>query len=366
MKHSNQKKANPNVLTRTKTNTPRNAFDMSHDVYMHSPVGMLIPSFVQDIKPNDYFTLDVSSYARTVPVNTAAFCRMTQFTDFYFVPMKQIWNPFEQMENPVPDVRSALYLPSQKANTVSSMPYITWAQLSSIFSNKDAGGSDSQRLFNVRPKSYAARLFDMLGYFSNPARAFTPDIDGQVNVDNTWLSAMQSYFTPEQRFNPYRILAFNRIINDYYRQTDYVSGDPRLFNIDDIDSGTQITDERLRAILRCSLPTDATTDVNCIFPFVKWNLDKLTATKPSQLYGSFTSVPSDLYGTGNSNKINDPRNGVSVGYPTSSSNYYSDTQSIRRSCRSGHWRPHACRYMGICRCTGCPCPFLWNISRALS
>ena len=125
MKHSNQKKANPNVLTRTKTNTPRNAFDMSHDVYMHSPVGMIVPSFVQDIKPNDYFTLDVSSYARTVPVNTAAFCRMTEYTDFYFVPMKQIWQPFEQMENPVPDVRSALSLASQKSNTVSSMPYFT-------------------------------------------------------------------------------------------------------------------------------------------------------------------------------------------------------------------------------------------------
>ena len=175
MKHSNQKKANPNVLTRTKTNTPRNAFDMSHDVYMHSPVGMIVPSFVQDIKPNDYFTLDVSSYARTVPVNTAAFCRMTEYTDFYFVPMKQIWQPFEQMENPVPDVRSALSLASQKSNTVSSMPYITWKQIHDMFADTAAGGANKDYMFNVRPKAFAARLFDQLGYFSNPQKSFFPD-----------------------------------------------------------------------------------------------------------------------------------------------------------------------------------------------
>ena len=295
MKHSNQKKANPNVLTRTKTNTPRNAFDMSHDVYMHSPVGMIVPSFVQDIKPNDYFTLDVSSYARTVPVNTAAFCRMTEYTDFYFVPLKQIWQPFEQMLNPVPDVRSALSLASQKSNTVSSMPYFTWLQLRNMFAFSDAGGGDKDLMFNVRPKAYATRLLDMLGYFSNPHKPFVPDDD---NNDDEWIKQMNTYFSDNQRFNPYRILAFNRILNDYYRQTDYVAGDARLFNIDDIESGTQLPDQRLRAIFRCRFTTDDQYETNCIFPFVKWNLDKLTATKPSQLYGSFTA-PNDVNATGN-------------------------------------------------------------------
>ena len=156
MKRSNQKMANPNVLSRSKTNTPRHAFNMSHDVYMHSPVGMLVPSFTQDIKPNDFFKLDISSYARTVPVNTAAFCRMTEYTDFYFVPMSQIWKPFDQMVNPVPDVRSALALASQKANTVSTMPSISMKQLTDIFMEQLAGSSASQYMFNVSPKAYAA------------------------------------------------------------------------------------------------------------------------------------------------------------------------------------------------------------------
>ena len=95
-------------------------------------------------------------------------------------------------------------------------------------------------------------------------------------------------------------MAFNRIISDYFRQTDYTSSDPRLFNIDDIESGTSLPDDRLRALLRCPLPADSTFKYQqqSVFPFVKWNLDQLTACKPSQLYGSFLTPPaasSDTY-----------------------------------------------------------------------
>ena len=288
MKHSNQKMANPNVLSRTKTHTPRNAFNMSHDVYMHSPVGMLVPSFVQDVKPNDYFTLDVSSYARTVPVNTASFCRMTEYTDFFFVPYTLIWKAFDQMINPVPDVNSALSLASQKANNVSSMPYFTFSQLMAIFDDTNCGNAATDLMFNVNPKAYAARLLDMLGYFSNAHKAFVP---ADNNQDNVWSNQVHTMFANDQRFNPYRLLAFNRIISDYFRQTDYVSSDPRLFNIDDIESGTSLSNDRLRALLRCPLPADSVYKYQqqSVFPFVKWNLDQLTATKPSQLYGSFNT-----------------------------------------------------------------------------
>lgn len=299
MKHSNQKKASPYVLSRVKTNTPRNAFNMSFDSYMHSPVGLLLPNFVQDIKPNDYFTLDVSSFTRTVPVNTAAFCRMTEYTDFYFVPMSLIWKPFDQMISPVPDVNSALQLASQADNNVNSMPYFTMTQLmEDLFANPDAGKLPQDKLFNILPKAYAARLLDQLGYFSNNQRCWISDkneIGFDTNVATQWNQDVGSMFSGNYRFNPYRILAFNRILSDYYRQTDYTSSDPRLFNIDDIDSGTGLPSSRLRAFLRCQLPSDQSANwkFSSIFPFVKWNLDALTACKPSQLYGSFSN-PSGL------------------------------------------------------------------------
>ena len=136
----------------------------------------------------------------------------------------------------------------------------------------------------------------MLSYYSDPTHAY---LDSGANVDhgqdNTWISNFNNAYQPTWKFNPFRILAFNRILSDFYRNTDYVQNNPRRFNIDDLDSGSQIPDERLRSLFHCirSGDTDSNTAgfFSC-FPFAKWQLDRLIAVKPSQLYGSFIPDPS--------------------------------------------------------------------------
>ena len=86
------------------------------------------------------------------------------------------------MINPVPDVNSALSLPSQKNNVVSSMPYFTFAQLMTIFDDTNCGNAATDLMFNVKPKAYAARLLDMLGYFSNANKAFVPNSNTNQDV----------------------------------------------------------------------------------------------------------------------------------------------------------------------------------------
>ena len=86
MKHSNQNFANPLQLGKMSMKQSRNAFKMSYHENFSSPVGHIIPGHVQDICPGDYVKLNVKSFARTMPCNTAAFARMTEHVDFYFVP----------------------------------------------------------------------------------------------------------------------------------------------------------------------------------------------------------------------------------------------------------------------------------------
>ena len=77
MKHSNSKanpsinKANPLNLSRQSIDTPRNAFDLSHHFEFNSPVGLMLPTLIQDVCPDDYYTLNVANFTRTVPINTA-------------------------------------------------------------------------------------------------------------------------------------------------------------------------------------------------------------------------------------------------------------------------------------------------------
>ena len=151
-----------------------------------------------------------------------------------------LWRPFKQLVNPVPDVNSALSLTSEKNNSVSGVPYFTAAQIASLFTNSTAGSSTQYTFFgNLPNRPYAARLLDMLSYYSDPNHAY---LDTGDNVDhgqdNTWLANFNAAYDSTWKFNPFRILAFNRVLSDFYRNTDYVPSNPRRFNIDDLDSGS--------------------------------------------------------------------------------------------------------------------------------
>ena len=293
MKHSNQNFANPLQLSKMSMKQSRNAFKMSYHENFSSPVGQIIPCHVQDVCPGDYVKLNVQSFARTVPCNTAAFARMTEYVDFYFVPYHMLWRPFKQLVNPVPDVNSALSVASEKSNTVSGVPYFTAAQISDMFSNPTAGTDLSIQFFGTIPsRPYAARLLDMLSYYSDPKHAYL-NVGSTVDhgQDNTWIANFNAAYDGSWKFNPFRILAFNRILSDFYRVPDYAQTNPRRFNIDDLDSGSNIPSDRLRSLFHCMRNTDpdaSTQNIYSCFPFAKWHLDRLISVKPSQLYGTFT------------------------------------------------------------------------------
>ena len=106
MKHS--KKSPLNLTPGKNARLPRNSFDMSYHSYFTSPAGLLLPNYVQDVQPGDFLKLDVEHFSRTMPVNTAAFSRYKEITDFYFVPYRLLWKWFDQFVTGVNDIDSAL------------------------------------------------------------------------------------------------------------------------------------------------------------------------------------------------------------------------------------------------------------------
>ena len=74
----------------------RNAFDLSHsDVFSIAP-GMLLPIHVSEVNPNEHFVISPANYVRTMPLNSAAFTRLKQHIEFYFVPMRTLMRQFNQ------------------------------------------------------------------------------------------------------------------------------------------------------------------------------------------------------------------------------------------------------------------------------
>ena len=72
---------------------------------------------------------------------------------------------------------------------------------------------------------------------------------------------------PLPTFNPFRILAFQRIFFDFYRNTDYTTNDPEAYNIDNRSGGTSI---------------DYYQAVKMFEPrYSLWHKDRITSVKPS-------------------------------------------------------------------------------------
>ena len=84
----------------------RNGFDLSMKRNFTAKVGEILPVWYKSIIPGDKFRIDLKSFTRTQPLNTAAYGRIREYYDLYFVPMESIWNKFPEIvqqlnDNPV-------------------------------------------------------------------------------------------------------------------------------------------------------------------------------------------------------------------------------------------------------------------------
>ena len=90
--------ANNSIFARNahRANLQRNAFDLSFTSKFTASVGMLLPCFCKEVNPNEHFRINPEMFLRTVPMNSAAYVRLKQYCEFYFVPTRLLWRSFPQ------------------------------------------------------------------------------------------------------------------------------------------------------------------------------------------------------------------------------------------------------------------------------
>lgn len=274
---------------------PRNSFDMGYHTMFTSPAGLLLPTYVQDVQPDDYLKLDVANFTRTMPVNTAAFSRMKEITKFYFVPYRLLWQNFNQFYTGVSDITTA-YTP--QTGVPSTLPYLTIDHIIAILENE---GTDQ---FLISVKHFAERLLDLCGFpVSNDSSVTTLQMYKNIKAENTANSR------PQPTFNPFRLLAYQRIFFDFYRNTDYTANEPRYYNIDNYAGGTAL---------------DSPTSHFIFEPrYSQWHKDRITSVKPSSL-----SVMQTLNDVG-------PKNGEGLPNPDNYILRYSSDTYLQQSGSSG-------------------------------
>lgn len=219
-----------------KNKTSRNSFDLSHRNLFTAKVGELLPCFVQEVNPGDSLKLDSSYFTRTAPLETAAFTRLRENVQYFFVPYQCLWKYFEgQVRNMTKnaaggDISMIAKSPFLNAKQTTDMPYISYSALHSYLNNLMYLDADNPTEENY-PLRYnngtlrhceSAKLLQLLGY-GNFTQQFEPLSKTKYSLKNCVNPPALSIF---------RILAYQKICNDFYTYQQWQPYNASLSNID--------------------------------------------------------------------------------------------------------------------------------------
>ena len=121
-----------------KNKVSRNAFDLSHRHMFTAQIGELLPIFVQWCNPNETFKLGYNGFSRTQPLQTAAFTRLKENVQYYFVPFQSLWKYFEQQVSNMTTGQSGENISriaasiSEDTKITTGMPYLNYNFLNDV------------------------------------------------------------------------------------------------------------------------------------------------------------------------------------------------------------------------------------------
>lgn len=221
-------------------NRNRNAFDLSQRHLFTAHAGMLLPVLSLDLLPDDHVEINASDFMRTLPMNTAAFASMRGVYEFFYVPYHQLWRPFDQFITGMKDYTSSALYSVNSGSAPSFVPYFNLKSLYDFFATSSNGHDKALDILGYPRYLGALRLLDLFGY----SRLFDSSSHGlsQPGSPDKFINSV------DFSCNPFRILAYNKIYYDYYRNSTYESFDVGLFNLDNRGSSVLSTDDVVKLL----------------------------------------------------------------------------------------------------------------------
>ena len=269
--------ANVMSMKSVRNNVSRNGFDLSLKKNFTAKCGELLPVMCKEVIPGDKVVIDLSSFTRTMPINTAAFARVKEYYDFFFVPFSHLWNrsntvlsqmDFNQMH--------ATGLNETFAAYNGELPYVTQSQIAEYIRNVSSlsDAQEKMNMFGFERASLSCKLLEYLGYgryydfLTNPTGGF------EYNLD----------------LNAFGLLAYQKIYADFYRDEQWEKPSPSTFNVDYM-SGTGVASS-----MQMSIPTSKTDDFFKNYNlfdlrYCNWPKDLYHGILPNAQYGDTAVVP---------------------------------------------------------------------------
>lgn len=331
-----------------KNHTHRSGFDLSNKNAFTAKVGELLPVYWKFVIPGDKFTAQVQHFTRTQPVSTAAYTRIKEYYDWFFVPMRLLWKNFptaitQMTDNPV----SAMSL-KQNADVTSKLPYFTleqlfapWAEVGSVdegapsiltglstgynptsivAQDKSAGNN----FFGFSRAHLFGKLMSYLGY----GRITDDYISTAINFNESTTAQQKGCYAKNFAVSPFPLLAYQKIYQDFFRRPEWEAANPSAYNIDYVFALGSDTG-RLNFINSARILKDPkTTYFNQLGMFdlryCNWQKDMIMGLLPKSQYGDVASI--NVAGS-----VDNPSVSISGSTASASSSVFANGQPLKVS-----------------------------------
>ena len=326
-------------LHRIKNKPSRNAFDLSHRHMFTAQIGELLPVFNTWVNPGDTLKLGYNGLSRTAPLQTAAFTRLKENIQYYFVPFQSLWKYFEQVVNNMTEGNNGQNISkfaenfSTPESLGTSLPYISTSYLFECINHllyttnleivkcyneikatsKDVKditlyidrlnnltSSDTKKVMvnGIFRYSLVCKLLNYLGYGNFPLMHYDM-LSSFIDWLNTNPSAVDSEHFASSRFGYVTatspaagpnlsilpLLAYHKIVNDHYRYMQWQSFEPWTCNIDFLTPSSDMSIDGGLKFLTYELNTSLFD-----MEFSNLSLDYFLGVLPKAQYGDESAV----------------------------------------------------------------------------
>ncbi|UPW41736.1 major capsid protein [Peromfec virus RodF8_8] len=245
------------------TNKPsRNGFDLSHKNSFTAKIGELLPILHRTLMPGDKVRLKIQHRTVTLPLQTSAFTRFTEYFDFFFVPYSQLYRNANEVlaqtqNNPI-------YATSPNSASVVGTQ-LPWFNSHDVTGNHPLHGTGSY--FQFLAGSPGAGTHTNFQGFSLACEALKLwNYLGASYVSEAWLTKPVDTLIPAA--HPYSVFpwaAYQKIYFDFYRFDQWENNSPQCYNFDYLTGNLQFTNSMMRqqdsqsnlfTLRHCNYPKD--------------------------------------------------------------------------------------------------------------
>lgn len=266
--------------------THRSGFDLSFKNAFTAKTGEMLPVHWQFIYPGDNFDVGCQWFTRTQPVNTAAYTRIREYVDWFFVPMHLLWKSFDTVITQMTDSPVQATSISGNANLSANIPYFSNLQSLRVLMSGIINSTSPVNQFGFTRADLSQKLLEYLDY----GNMSTSDAIFGTSLGSVATNSYTQRALFQMAVNPLPLFAYHKIYQDYVRNSQWEKAKPYLWNVDYSSGGP------------LSVPNTGDPYYNnetlIDLHYWNWNKDLFMGVLPNTQYGDVASINFSIPGTG--------------------------------------------------------------------